>query len=168
MKVVHTAKLEALVDLYNELQGEQLFLAIGYHHDVAAIRNALNKDIPCINGDTTNTQASDYIAAWNKGALDMLMAHPASTSHALNLQKFNPRHVGFFNIPDDYDHYDQFFLRVCRSGNKAAWVMRHIFLTESTVDEAKMHNLVRKGNGQRDFLAAMKAYAEKKYGRHIR
>jgi hypothetical protein len=45
--------------------------------------------------------------------------------------------------------------------------MRHLFLTSNTVDEAKMRNLTRKGDGQRDFLQAMKEYAEKKYGRRI-
>ena len=109
VKVLHTAKVDALVELHDELQGEQLLIFIGFHHDVAAIRKALGKDIPCINGETTRGQASDYIDRWNRGKLTDMMAHPASAGHALNLQKFNPRHVAFFYIPDDYDHYDQGF-----------------------------------------------------------
>jgi len=167
VRTLHSAKVDAVVDLYGELQGEPLLLAIGYHHDVAAIRAALGKDLPCINGQTTRTQASDFIDRWNRGLLSLLMVHPASAGHALNLQKFNARHVGFFYIPDDYDHYDQCFHRVWRQGNKADFVMRHLFITTSTVDEAKMRNLIRKGTGQADFLDAMKVYAEKKYGRKI-
>jgi hypothetical protein len=165
VKVMHTAKVEAVVDLYEELQGEPLLLAIGYHHDVAAIRRALGAGIPCINGQTTRTQASDFIDHWNRGLLPMLMVHPASAGHALNLQKFNARHVGFFYIPDDFDHFDQCFRRVWRQGNKADFVMRHLFIAESTVDVPKMRNLERKGNGQRDFLDAMRAYSDKKYGK---
>jgi len=159
VKFLHTAKVEALVDLYNELQGEPVLVSIGFHHDVEAIRNALGKDIPCINGETTRSQASDYIERWNKGLLPMLMVHPASAGHALNLQKFNARHVAFFFIPDDYDHFDQCFRRVWRQGNKADFVMRHLFVTENTVDVAKVRNLRRKGAGQQSFLDAMRAYA---------
>jgi SNF2 family DNA or RNA helicase len=161
-KQLHTAKVDALVDLYEELQGEPLLLSIGYHHDVDCIRAALNKDIPCINGNTTRGQATEFIERWNKGLLPLLMMHPASAGHGLNLQGCSCRNVGFFDIPDDYDLYDQTFCRVWRQGNKAKFVFRHHFITKRTVDVAKMRNLKKKGTGQRAFLDAMKAYAEEK------
>lgn len=162
VKLVHTAKVEAVVDLVNELQGEQLLLGIGYQHDVDALRRALGKDIPCINGKTTRGQAAEYIDQWNKGKLEVLLGHPASMGHALNMQKFNARHVGYFDIPDNYDYYDQFFLRVCRQGNKATFVMRHHFIVRNTVDVVKMRNLRNKATGQNAFLAAMQAYSDER------
>ena len=162
VKVVHTAKIEALVDLYNELQGEPLLLGIGYHHDVDAIRKAIGKDVPCINSKTTKGQSSDYIYRWNKGLIPLLLGHPASMAHALNLQKFSSRHVGFFDIPDNYDWYHQFFLRVCRQGNKSAFVMKHHFVCIDTVDVVKMRNLRAHDTGQKAFLAAMKQYSEER------
>ena len=164
-KVVHTAKVDALVDLYEELQGEPMLISIGYHHDVEAIRRALGQDMPCINGSTTRTQASAFIAAWNKGLLPGMMVHPASAGHALNLQKFSARHVAFFDIPDDFDLYDQVFRRVWRQGNKADFVMRHLFVCRDTVDIPKIRNLNRKGTGQKAFLDAMREYGEQKYGK---
>lgn len=161
-KVVHTAKVEAVVDLVNELQGEPLLLGIGYHHDVDAIRNALGKDIPCINSKTSKKQAAEFIAAWNKGLLTVLMGHPASMGHALNMQKFHARHVGYYDIPDNYDTYDQFYRRVRRQGNNAAFVMRHHFVAASTVDVVKMRNLRAKNTGQKAFLDAMKKYSEER------
>lgn len=160
VKVLHTAKVDALMDLYEELQGEPLLVGIGYHHDVVAIRKAMKREVPCINGATTRTQASEYIEQWNKGKLDMMLIHPASGGHGLNLQKFNARHVCFFWIPDDFDHYDQLYRRVRRQGNKADFVMRHCIVAAATVDVAKMANLKRKGSGQRDFLNAMRDYAK--------
>jgi SNF2 family DNA or RNA helicase len=160
VKFLHAAKVEALMDLYEELQGEPLLVGIGYHHDVTAIRRAMKRDVPCINGATTRTQASEYIDAWNRGRLDMMLIHPASGGHGLNLQKFNARHVAFFWIPDDFDHYDQLYRRVRRQGNKADFVMRHLFVAQATVDVAKVANLRRKGSGQRDFLDAMRDYAK--------
>ena len=165
VKVVHTAKVDALVDLVEELQGEPILISIGYHHDVEAIRKALGKDIPCLNSDVTRTQAAQIIEDWNAGRLPVLLGHPQSCGHGLNLQKCQCRQVAFFNIPDDYDLYDQFYQRVCRQGNKAAFVMKHHFVARATVDVAKMANLRRKGSGQQAFLDAMRAYAEEKYGK---
>ena len=161
-KVIHTAKVDALVDLYEELQGEPLLLSIGYHHDVDTIRAALGQAIPCINGGVTRAYSSDAIERWNKGLLPLMLIHPASAGHGLNLQKCGCRHVGFFYIPDDFDHFDQLFRRVWRQGNVSQFVFRHLFIAQDTVDEAKLINLRRKGTGQRDFLNAMKEYDEQR------
>jgi SNF2 family DNA or RNA helicase len=164
VKEVHTAKVEALVDLVNELQGEPILVGIGYKHDVEAIRKVLGKNTPCINGDTTRSQAADYIERWNKGLIPVLLGHPASMGHGLNLQKFNAQNVAFFDIPDNYDTYDQFFQRVCRQGNKAVFVMKHHFIVRNTVDVPKMRNLRAKETGQNAFLTAMKKYSEERAG----
>jgi SNF2 family DNA or RNA helicase len=164
VKFLHTAKVEALVDLVNELQGEPLLVGIGFKHDVTAIRKALG-DVPCINGETTRAQAAEYIDKWNRGLLAVLLGHPMSMGHSLNLQKFNAQHVAFFDLPDNYDTYAQFYLRVCRQGNKALFVMKHHFVVQDTVDVAKMRNLKRKGSGQNAFLDAMKWYSEERYGK---
>lgn len=164
VKVVHTAKVEAVVDLVRELQGEPLLLGIGFQHDVTALRLALGKDVPCINGQTTRSQAADYIERWNKGQLPLLLGHPASMAHSLNMQKFSSRHVGYFDIPDNYDLYHQFFLRVLRQGNKSAWVMKHHFVVNNTVDIPKIRNLRSKETGQKAFLASMKEYSEERAG----
>ena len=167
VKVIHTAKVEAVVDLYRELQGEPLLLGIGFRHDVDALRLALGADIPCINGETTRSQAADYIDRWNRGLLPLMLGHPSSMGHSLNLQKFNAQHVGYFDVPENYDTFLQFFLRVCRQGNKSTFVMKHYFVTQNTVDIAKMANLKHKGAGQNAFLQAMKEYAEQKYGKNF-
>ena len=167
VKVIHTAKVEALVDLVNELSGEPLLLGIGFRHDVDAIRLALGADIPCINGETTRSQAADYIDRWNRGLLPLMLGHPSSMGFSLNLQKFNAQHVGYFDIPDSYATFLQFYLRVCRQGNKALWVMKYYFVVQNTVDVAKMANLKRKGAGQNAFLLAMKEYCEQKYGKNF-
>jgi hypothetical protein len=164
-KVVHEAKLDALQDLYDELQGEPLLVGIGYHHDVAQIRKRLGAAVPCLNSETTPRRWKELLAAWNGGELPLLLGHPASMGHALNMQKSNGRHVAFFWIPDNYDDCDQMFRRVWRQGNKAPFCMRHHFVAQDTVDEAKLRNLERKGNGQRDFLAAMRAYTDLKYNK---
>lgn len=162
VKTLHSAKVDALVELYEELQGEPLMVSIGFQHDVAAIRKALSKGIPCINGGVSRGQASQIIADWNAGKLPMLMLHPQSAGHGLNLQGSACRHVCFFDLPDDFDGYDQLFRRVWRQGNKADFVLRHLIVVRNTVDEAKLRNLRKKGSGQKAFLDAMRDYAREK------
>lgn len=161
-KVVHEAKVEALVELVDELQGQQLLVAIDFHHDVAAVRKALGKDVPCINGATTKGQLAAYLDAWNAGALPLLMVHPASGGHGLNMQKSHARHVCFFGLPDNYDYYDQLWRRVWRQGNQAPFMLKHFIVARDTVDVAKMKNLERKGTTQRTFLDAMREYARER------
>jgi SNF2 family DNA or RNA helicase len=165
VKFIHTAKVDALVELHDELQGAPLLVSIGFKHDVDAIRKALGAGIPAINGDTTKAQAADYIERWNKGLLPVLMIAPQSAGHGINLQKSDCHHVAFFDLPDNYDTYFQTFCRVFRQGNKASFVIRHLFVTQKTVDVAKLANLRRKGNGQQDFLKAMKEYADQRYAK---
>lgn len=164
VKFIHTAKVDALAELIDELQGEPVFVAIGYRHDVEAIRKKLGYDVPCINGETTRNQAADYITKWNKGELPVLLAHPQSCSHGLNLQRFNARHVAYFWIPDDLDVYEQFYLRVNRQGNKSSFVIKHHFIVNNSVDVVKMRTLRRKDTGQKAFLQAMKEYSEERAG----
>jgi len=167
-KEIHTAKVEALAELVNELQGEPLLVGIGYKHDVEAIRKVLGKDTPVINGDTTRKQAADYIERWNKGLISVLLGHESSMGHSLNLQRFNAQNVAYFHISENYDTYDQFFLRVCRQGNKSAFVMKHHFIVRNTVDVPKMRMLRNKATGQKAFLEAMKKYSEERSKGNVR
>lgn len=162
VKVIHTAKVEALVDLVRELQGDPLLVGIGYKHDVSALRLALGYDVPCINGETTRGQTASYIEAWNKGELPVLLGHEASMGFSLNLQKFNAQNVAYFHISDNLETYEQFFLRICRQGNKSPFVMRHHFIVRGTTDIPKMRNLRAKDTSQKAFLAAMKKYSEER------
>jgi SNF2 family DNA or RNA helicase len=161
-KVIHTKKVEALLELYDELQGEPLLVGIGYYHDVTQINKVFGSKIPCLNGGTSTGDFSRIVADWNAGRLPLLLGHPASMGHALNMQACGGRHIAYFCLPDNYNNYDQMFRRVWRQGNKAPFCMRHHFITAGTVDEAKMANLKAKGNGQNAFLQAMKEYALKK------
>lgn len=166
VKYIHDEKVEALADIVEELQGEPILVGIGYHHDVTHICQYMNLDIPVINSGTSDRLFNDIMRKWNAGKLPVLLGHPASMGHGLNMQKCDGRHVCFFDIPDDYDNYDQMFRRVWRQGNKARFVFKHHIVARATVDVAKMYNLSRKGKGQAGFLAAMKEYTIEKYGKH--
>jgi hypothetical protein len=75
---LHSARLEALKDIVEEAAGAPLLVAYNFKFD----REILLKAFP-------QSRALTYdhdIADWNAGKIPMLLVHPASAGHGLNLQ----------------------------------------------------------------------------------
>lgn len=153
--LVHEAKLEALIDLIDELQGQPLFVAYEFQHELERIRAALGKGTPALCGGATPREVEQTIAAWNRGELPVLAAHPAAAGHGLNLQR-GGSHVCFFTLPWDFEGYDQLLHRLWRQGNAAPRVVVHRLIARSTVDLAVRAALARKGRGQEALFAALR------------
>jgi SNF2 family DNA or RNA helicase len=92
---------------------------------------------------------------FNAGTLPVLLAHPASAGHGLNLQKVS-NHVIWFGLPWDLELYDQALRRVYRQGNPNTHVFIHHIVAEKTLDEKVLKVLKQKDRLQRNFLAALK------------
>ncbi len=73
------------------------------------------------------------IERWNKGEVELLLAHPKSAGHGLNLQHGGNKCV-FLSLPWSLELYEQAIGRLQRSGQKHdVWV--YVMLTNNTVDE---------------------------------
>lgn len=73
------------------------------------------------------------IERWNAGKVELLLIHPKSAGHGLNLQHGGCRMV-FLSLPWSLEEYEQTVGRLHRSGQAHdVWV--YILLTTSTVDE---------------------------------
>lgn len=153
--VLHTEKAEALKELVDSLVGRPLFVAYGFQHDLTVIRGVLG-DVPHIGGGTSDREAARLITLWNQGKLPVLLGHPASVGHGLNLQGSNCENVCFYSLTWDLDLRDQFIGRVHRSGNKASHVVVHYIVAEDTVDEIILAVLKNKSNVQAELLSALK------------
>lgn len=162
---VHTAKLEALVDLVDELNGQPLLIAAWFGHDVDTIRKALGKNIPYMGGGMSDKEALEIKAAWNRGELTELMGHPQSIGHGLNMQESHAGHVAMYDIPQDFDLYDQFIRRVQRQGNKKNVVFVYQFIARDTVDEPTVQSLSRKERTQSRLLTAVADFTLARYRR---
>ena len=55
---------------------------------------------------------------FNAGTIPVLLGHPASMGHGLNLQG-SCHHIIWFSVPWDLDFYDQTIARVYRQGQKS-------------------------------------------------
>ena len=153
---MHTAKLDALEELLGELQGQPSLWAYHFGHDLERIVKTLGKDTPHM--DVSAKVADKLVTQWNLNLLPYLFGHPASMGHGLNMQEGGAFHVGFFNIPWDFDLYDQFIRRVRRQGSGAKTIFVYHIIARGTVDEAKMIALHRKNKGQQELFAALKTY----------
>ena len=85
----------------------------------------------------------------------MMLAHPASAGHGLNLQD-GGHTIVWFGLPWSLELYQQANARLHRQGQGHSVMVHHI-LTEDTVDMEVMAALGRKKLTQDELLAAVKA-----------
>lgn len=157
---MHDEKLDALEELIDELQGQQLLCAYWFSHDLEKLMKRFGKDIPYIGSGVNAKRAKWVEDAWNAGDLPYMFGHPMSMGHGLNLQGSSAHHVAWYTQIPDFELYDQFNRRLRRSGNKAASVTIHRFIARRTVEEwAIVPSQRRKDNTQSNLFAALAGYA---------
>lgn len=147
----HRAKLDALRDLAEELHGQPLLVAYAFRSDVARIK----KELPFARlfDDKEETQDS-----WNRGEIPLLLVHPQSAAHGLNLQ-FGGNNVVWYGPTYSLENYIQLNKRLHRSGQTKP-VMIHHLLSEGTIDEDVMKALNGKNDMQEALLNALKKRVE--------
>lgn len=130
---IHDAKLDALEELVEELNGSPLLVAYEFNHELERILARFG-DIPYLGKGTTDAQAVEIEKAWNNNEIAILPVHPASTGHGLNLQKGSACHICWFNPTWDFELYDQLIRRLYRQGSKADTIFNHILAVENSID----------------------------------
>jgi SNF2 family DNA or RNA helicase len=151
---VHNLKIEALESLIEEANGRPVFIAWTYRHDRDRILKALNKY------GVEELKTSEQQDRWNRGEIPVLIAHPASVGHGLNLQGGGNTIIWFGQTPS-LELYQQFNARLYRQGQQSKSV--HIFrlIVERTLDEKVIQSLDRKESMQESLLEAVKAVVER-------
>ena len=156
--VLHTAKIEALIDLIEEQAGQPLLVAVGFQHEADEIRAHLKRelkiDAPYLGGGISAKKSDDIAGQWNAGRLPVLLAHPASVAHGLNLQA-GGHAVCWYTLTWSLEEYDQFNRRVYRQGQANTVVIHHL-LADETVDERVLEVLQGKDRTQRSMLNLLK------------
>lgn len=149
------AKLDALDELIEEMNGQPLLVAFQFHHDIERIRARRGKDIAVLAGGVSAKQAEEIQRAWNAGEIKELYVHPASIGHGLNLQRGGASHVCWFSATFDLEMWEQLIRRLWRQGNKAPRIVNHILAMKGTIDEDKLDAVVYKSVDQARLLQSM-------------
>jgi SNF2 family DNA or RNA helicase len=152
---VHDAKLEALAGIIEEANGHPVLVFYSYRHDLARIEGhlaQLGQPVRVLGG------ASD-IDEWNAGKIPVLLAHPASAGHGLNLQA-GGNVIVWFGLTWSLELYQQANARLHRQGQAQAVIVHHL-VAAGTVDEDVMAALGAKAEGQQVLLDAVKARVDR-------
>ena len=96
------------------------------------------------------------IDAWNKGEVPLLLAHPASAGHGLNLQE-GGNHVVWFSLTWNLELYQQANARLYRQGQQASAVIIQHLIAEGTEDERIIAALEGKAELQQSLMDALRA-----------
>lgn len=169
---LHTAKIEATLELIEELQGSPCLVVYDFKHDLSRLQTALRHEfgeggfkgdlVPYIGGGVGAKESAALIARWNRDELPVLLVHPQTVSHGLNLQKGTARHIIWHSLTYDRELYDQLNRRLIRQGSRQDRVFIHSIVARDTIDEAKLTALRRKGKSQQNFLDSLKEYIKRK------
>lgn len=158
--LVHEAKLDALEDLVEELAGDPVIIAVGFLHEVEAIRNRLGKingkEIPYLGGGVTSAQADKIISHWNLGWLPVLLVHPTSVAHGLNLQS-GGRNLAWYSLTWNSEERDQLIRRIYRQG-QAKKVFEYMLLAHGTIDYFMLKQLGEKDKVQSNLLQGLRDF----------
>lgn len=144
---VHDAKLEELDDLIEAAQGKPVLVFYAFRHDLHRIKNRYPEARELI----TPADVKD----WNAGKISLLVAHPASMGHGLNLQD-GGNVIVWFGLPWSLELYQQANARLHRQGQKNLVSIYHI-ICKGSIDERVMKVLSGKSKQQDELMEAVKA-----------
>lgn len=151
---LNTCKLDVLENVIEEAAGEPVLVAYQFQHE----RERIMARFP----EAVQLKDSETIAAWNRGEIPLLLAHPAGSGHGLNLQDGGHIIVWYGPIYD-LELWEQFIDRLYRQGQRFTTSVI-VLVAEGTVDEDAMKSTAAKADGQNAMMAAIRARIKKYAG----
>lgn len=142
---IHDEKAQALEEII-DTTGEPVLVFYSFRHDLETIQ----RRIP----EARTLEGPEDIAAWNRGEIRVLLAHPASVGYGLNLQE-GGHVIVWYGLTWSLELYQQANARLHRQGQERPVIVHHL-ITEGTVDEQVMRALQSKDTSQAALLAALK------------
>lgn len=149
---LHDEKIEKLKELVEAANGQPVLIAYTFKHDLDKIMDALKEYKP------VKLEKPEQVADWNAGKINVLVTHPASAGHGLNLQKGGHIMI-WYGLTWALELYQQFNARLYRQGQKKPVSIHHIIATD-TVDEKIIKSLDGKDTTQRSLMDAIKEIVE--------
>ena len=156
VSVVHDAKIDAVEEIVSGLEGQPCMIGFHYQHDLQRLKK-LFPDAPVIGSGVTGDALMDIVDRWNTGQIPVLLAHPQSAGHGLNLQGAGNAVIWFSNTWS-LEYHDQFIRRLWRQGQRNNIIVHNI-IAKKTVDEAIVKAIESKDDTQQSLMTAIKEYA---------
>ena len=145
---IHDQKLDALEEIVEAAGGDPILVYYNYKHDLERIRARFP--------GAATLDTSEEIRAWNDGEIPLLLCHPASCGHGLNLQQ-GGHIIVWFGLTWSLELYQQANARLPRPGQKESVIVMHL-ICRGTVEEKVLAALQEKDTSQGALLNALKGY----------
>jgi hypothetical protein len=141
----HTVKIDMLREILDEQQGEPVLCFYWYKHELARLQKAFPEA----------REATDPMAllAWDRREVPLLLAHPQSAGHGLNLQ-LGGSTIVWFTLPWSHELWEQGNGRECRVGQLAPYVTAHVLLA-GEMDLHVLDVLMEKGATQGALMSSV-------------
>lgn len=148
----HSTKLTAVADCVADCveQGENVLLFYAFREEAEWLLELL-KARGC---NCYDVKKNDFLQKWNNDEIDVLLAHPASAGHGLNLQH-GGRVIIWSTLTYNYELFAQGNARLARQGQRNN-VQIHYFVGEKTCEENAVASLIKKQSEQNEFLKLTK------------
>jgi SNF2 family DNA or RNA helicase len=147
---VHKFKLDALEELIEGAQGKPVLVFYQFEHD----RDRILKRFGGVY-----LKSNKEIDKWNRGEIELMLAHPQSAGHGLNLQA-GGHIIAWFGLTWGLEYFIQAVDRLDRQG-QLELVINNMLLTKGTIDYDVLKSLGEKTTVQDALMDAVKARIEK-------
>lgn len=149
---IHACKLDAFLEVVEQLHGEHALVFYWFQHE----RDRLAAVLKDSGLRVRVYQSAADEQAWNAGEVDLLLAHPASCGYGLNLQA-GGHHIVWYGYPNwALELYQQANKRLHRQGQRYPVIAHHL-VVQGGMDEAVVAALHDKGDTQEALMQALKA-----------
>lgn len=145
---IHEKKLDALEEIIDTNPGQPILVFYNFSAD----KEALLQRFP----EARILDTSEDISDWNAGKIPLILAHPASVGHGLNVQSGGHIIVWYGPIWS-LELYQQANARLYRQGQKSDHVVINILSTSGTADEDVIKALQNKDITQESLMRALRA-----------
>jgi len=152
---IHNEKLKALAQLVDEMQGRPLLVCYEFIEDAHRILDFFPQAISI----TDSKNVRETVERFNKGSIPIMIGHPRSMGHGLNLQEVC-KDICWYGITWDLELYQQAIARVWRQGQPSPVVSCHHIVAAKTKDNSVVKTLADKDKTQDKLNQAIKRLPE--------
>lgn len=121
----HMTRMEIVKEILEDAQGAPALIFYRFDEDR---RRLLHLD------GAVDVKTPHAVERWNRGNIPVLIAHPASAGHGLNLQKGGSLMI-WYSMDWSSEYYTQGVGRLVRQGQPSPAVAVHHILARDTIDE---------------------------------
>jgi SNF2 family DNA or RNA helicase len=152
---IHNEKIEYVKELIESLDGGSIIIAYHWKSSKQDLERVFPK---AISFNDERYSSEQVVKMWNKRKIPILLLHPQSASHGLNLQG-GGNTLLFYDMPWSWERYNQTIGRLARQGQTEVVNVFHL-IARNTIDEDVRKALRNKTDGNVYILDKIKEYRD--------